>query len=256
MVVTQFHWCLPTLETLVLESDEVHVWRSYLDLAASQIQALYQTLSADERSRAERFYFQQDQHRFIAARGILRAILGRYLRVESNQLRFGYGLYGKPALTGECGGEDLRFNLSHSDGLALYAVTRGREVGVDLERIRADFVDEQVAKRFFSPEEVSALQALPAHLQKEAFFNCWTRKEAYIKARGEGLSFPLDKFEVSLSPGAPAALVSTLSDPQEATRWSLHHLFPGPGYVGALAVEGQSWQLKCWQRPGARSQSW
>jgi 4'-phosphopantetheinyl transferase len=142
---------------------------------------------------------------------------------------------------------ELGFNLAHSHELALYAITRGREVGIDLERIRSNLVDEQIAERFFSPREVVVLRGLPTHRQREAFFNCWTRKEAYVKAKGQGLSIPLDQFDVSLAPGEPAALLSTQWHPQEASRWSLQKLNPGCGYVAALAVEGHDWQVKCWQ---------
>jgi len=241
-------WLHPP-ESLALADDDVHVWRASLNLAAEHMQDLQRTLTADERERAERFHFQKDRERFIVTRGLLRAILSRYLDVEPGQLRFGYSPYGKPALLRESGGEMLRFNLSHSHGLALYAVTRGRAVGIDLEYVRADLANERIAEQFFSPREVAALRALPAGVRAEAFFNCWTRKEAYVKARGEGLSLPLNQFDVSLAPGEPAALVSTRGDPLEAFRWSLQALFPGPGYVAALAVEGHSWRLRCWQWP-------
>lgn len=240
----------PPPKVLTLGSDEVHVWRASLDLPASRVRGLQQTLAADERARAERFYFQKDREHFIVARGVLRDILGRYLDMQPGQLRFCYSPNGKPALAREFGGDALRFNLSHSHGLALYAVNSGREIGVDIERIRHDLAKEQIAERFFSPHEVSVLHALPANMQKEAFFTCWTRKEAYIKATGKGLTFPLDIFDVSLVPGEPAALLSTKWDPQEASRWSLQELNPGPGYVAAIAVEGHHWRLKCWQWPG------
>ncbi len=239
-------WLRPP-ESLRLAYDDVHVWRAFLDLPAWSIQSLAHTLAADERERAERFHFQRDHIRFIVTHGLLRAILGRYVGVEPSQLRFCHNSYGKPALTGEFGGGMIRFNLSHSHELALYAVTRGREVGIDLEYIRADLANEQIAEQFFSPREVAELCALPANVQTAAFFDCWTRKEAYVKARGEGLSLPLDQFDVSLAPGEPAALVSTAEGSSEATRWSLQALFPGPGYAAALAVEGHFWQLKCWE---------
>ena len=239
----------PPPKTLMLESDEVHVWRAALDLKASHVQSLQRTLSADERVRAERFYFPQDRGHFIVARGLLRAILGRYLDMEPGQLRFCYSSYGKPALARESSGDALRFNLSHSHGLALYAVTRGRELGVDLEYLHPHLAYEQLAERFFSPREVTVLRALPTNTQQEAFFNCWTGKEAYIKARGEGLTLRLDQFDVSLAPGEPVALLSTNGDPQEASRWLLQKLAPGSGYIAALAVEGHDWRLKCWQWP-------
>jgi 4'-phosphopantetheinyl transferase len=241
-------WSLPPKD-LVLGSAEVHVWRASLYLEASYIQSLQQILAADELARAGRFYFQKDREHFIVARGLLRIILGRYLDMEPSQLRFCYNHHGKPALDRKLGGDGCSFNLSHSHGLALYAVTRGRKIGVDLERIRPDLADEHIAEQFFSPLEIAALRALHTNIQKEAFFNCWTRKEAYIKAKGKGLSLPLNQFEVSLVPGEPAALFSTNGDPQEAFRWSLQELVPGSNFVAALAVEGHDWQLKCWQWP-------
>jgi 4'-phosphopantetheinyl transferase len=238
-------WDWPPRE-LALGDDEVHVWRAWLDQPASRLPTLLDTLTLDERARAARFHFQRDRARFIVARGVLRVVLGRYLEIAPNRLRFCYSPYGKPALAEEFGGDELRFNLSHSDGLALYALTRGRELGIDLERIRSDLADEQIAERFFSPREVATLRTLPPDLRVEAFFNCWTRKEAYIKAIGEGLSHPLDQFDVSLIPGGPALLLCTRPDPQEASRWSLQELPLGAGYVAALAVEGHGWRSKCW----------
>jgi 4'-phosphopantetheinyl transferase len=222
------------------------VWRIELAQPAAQVEEFRQTLSEDEIARADRFYFEKDRDRFIVARGTLRAILGRYLKRSPHELRFRYSAYGKPSLDDDDGAW-LRFNVSHSHELGLIAVTCGREVGVDIEWIRPDVATEQIAERFFSTHEVAALRALPADRQTEAFFNCWTRKEAYIKARGEGLSFPLDKFDVSLVPGEPARLLRTEGAPQEALRWRLCELLPGPGYVAALAIEGHEWQLQCWQ---------
>jgi 4'-phosphopantetheinyl transferase len=139
----------------------------------------------------------------------------------------------------------LRFNLSHSQDLALYAVTSNREVGVDLEYIQRDFDTRQIAERFFSTREIAALHALPANLQTESFFRCWTRKEAYVKARGEGLSLPLEQFDVSLSPDDPAALLNVAGNPAEVSRWSLRELTPAPGYMAAIAVEGKDLSLSC-----------
>jgi 4'-phosphopantetheinyl transferase len=249
MMTTLDHLWLPPPVNLALPSDEVHVWRASLDQPASRVQSLQHTLTTDELSQAGRFYFQKDRQHFIVARGLLRAILSRYLDVEPGQLRFCYSDYGKPSLAPPSGPKTLNFNLSHSDRLVLYAVTRGREIGIDLERVRPVPEAEQIAERFFSAEENAVFRTLPARLKQEAFFTCWTRKEAYIKARGEGLSLPLDQFDVSLVPGEPAMLLSTRGDPQEAARWSLRELMPGPGYVAAIAVEGHDWRLACWQFP-------
>ena len=239
------YWPLPPAP-LTLGSEEVHVWRAPLDATASQIEKLLETLAPDEQRRAERYHFRRDREHFIVARGVLREILSRYLGLAPGQLGFCYNAYGKPALDSTIGTDMLRFNLSHSHGLALYAITRAREVGVDLEQVRPDFACEQIARQFFSTREVAALRRLPAGMKVAGFFNCWTRKEAYIKARGEGLALPLDGFAVSLTPGEPAALLTSQEFEPEG-RWSLRALDPGPGYVAALAVEGHDWRLNRWQ---------
>jgi 4'-phosphopantetheinyl transferase len=182
-------WSLPP-KMLKLESDEVHVWRASLDLEASSVQHLQPTLCTEEQQRAERFHFQKDRDRFIIARGLLRTLLSRYLGKEPRHLQFVYSQYGKPALSEAYGKDTLCFNVSHSRSLILYAVTLNRNIGVDLEYIRTDFSCEEIAEKFFSPQENSMLSTLPVEMKHKAFFNCWTRKEAYIKATGKGLSFP------------------------------------------------------------------
>jgi len=229
----------------------VHVWCAALDVPESQVRSLWDTLTADERQRAERYIFEKDRTHFVVARGLLRVLLGRYLRQDPPHLRFTYGPHGKPALATDTGRATLCFNVSHSHGLALYAVTRSREVGVDVERIRPEVAQEKIAERFFSPREVTVLRALPTPLQATAFFACWTRKEAYIKAKGEGLALPLDQFDVSLAPGEPAALLRTAWDPQEAACWTLQDLAPASGYRAAVAVAGHAWRLTCWDGPAA-----
>ena len=241
-------WRTPP-EMLMLGSEEVQVWRATLDQTPSQVQSFLHNLAADEQARAEQFYFERDREHFIVARGVLRAILGGYLNRAPECLSFCYSSHGKPSLAGDSDGDTIRFNVSHSHGVALYAVTRGREVGIDLERIRFDLAVAEIAERFFSPREVATLLELSTEAQREAFFRCWTRKEAYIKARGEGLFLPLDEFDVSLAPGEPAAVLSTQRDPSEASRWSLQELTPAPGFVAALAVAGHGWRLTCWQWP-------
>jgi 4'-phosphopantetheinyl transferase len=237
----------PPPRRLILERDTVHVWRVSLAQPQARIQTFLQLCTPDERARAEAYHFQRDRERFIAARGALRTILARYLPRTPEQLRFTYSRYGKPALLETMNERGLRFNISHAHELALCAVTRGREVGVDIEFIREDFASLDIAGRFFSQAEVAALRALPPGAQTLAFFNCWTRKEAYIKARGEGLSHPLDCFTVSLIPGEPARLLSTKNDPQEVSHWCLHELATGAGYAAAIAVEGGPCRLDCWQ---------
>ena len=239
-------WETPPTQ-LILPRNAVHVWRASLHVSASELRAFEDTLAVDERARAERFYFQKHREHFIAGRGLLRNILSRYLDGAPDQLRFCYNSYGKPALTKESGAEGLCFNLSHSHGIALYAITHGREIGVDIEYFRPDVEAEKLAERFFSPREAAVLRTLPEHLRKEGFFNCWTRKEAYIKAEGKGMSIPLSTFDVSLTPGEPAALLRTQNHSQETSRWSLQALNPEPSYAAALAVKGHDRELKCWQ---------
>ncbi len=195
---------------------EVHVWRIPLECGDAALDRLRTFLADDERQRAERFYFEKDRRHFIAGRGALRSLVAGYLNRHPSQVRLAYTNYGKPLLAAEFGSTELRFNLSHSHGLALLAVTRGRDIGVDLEHIRANLDGEQLAERFFSPCEVAVLRSLAPELRREAFFQCWTRKEAYIKANGKGLSLPLDQFDVTLRPGEPAALMATHYDPAEA----------------------------------------
>jgi medium-chain acyl-[acyl-carrier-protein] hydrolase len=224
-----------------LADDEVHVWRVQLDQPDERLEALRRVLAPDEVQRGERFHFEKDRRHYVAGRGILRTLLGRYLGRNPADLQFGYNPQGKPQLAGESAG--LRFNLAHSHGLALVALCRGREIGVDLERIRPEFAGDPVARRFFSPREVATLRALPAERRHEAFFVCWTRKEAYLKATGKGLTLPLDCFDVSLAPDEPAALLATRHDPDEVRRWSMKALIPARDYAGALAVEGNGWRL-------------
>jgi 4'-phosphopantetheinyl transferase len=217
--------------------EEIQIWQVWLDQTPSAVKSLLQALSPDERRRAERFYFQKDRDHYIVTRGALRNILGHRLGVNPGYLQFCYNSYGKPALAPETVGKRLKFNVSHSHGLAILAVTGGREIGVDIELVRQDFSIMEIAQRFFSQREISALVALSPEARPEAFFNCWTRKEAYVKARGTGLSFPLDQFTVSLAPGEPAALLDVVGDSEEVGRWSLFQMPLSPGYVGAVAVQ-------------------
>jgi len=234
-------------EPVILLPDEVHVWRADLDVGPAALLRLHKTLSADEQARADRFYSPVARARYAAGRGILRALLARYLGTPVGDLRFCCNAHGKPALAPGSGPEGLRFNLSHSHSLALFAFAFRREVGVDLEYIRSSQADGHLAERFFSAQEVTALRALPESAQTEAFFHCWTRKEAYIKARGGGLSIGLASFAVSLAPDQLTYLPITGSDGPEAGTWSLRALAPGGGYVAAIAAEGADWSLALWQ---------
>ncbi len=229
----------------------IPVWRVRLDRAPSSCARLEDVLSPEELERARRFRFERDRRRFTLARGALRAILGGYLEVDPRSVVFNYGPQGKPRLAG--GSSGLRFNVAHSGELALIAVSRGRELGVDVEYMRSLTWAGEIAGRFFSPREAATFRSLPAHLAQAAFFACWTRKEAYIKARGGGLSIPLDGFEVSFGPGNPAVLLDVQGDPSEASRWGMAELQPAPGYAGALVAQGKDWHVSLRDWPAGES---
>jgi 4'-phosphopantetheinyl transferase len=225
--------------------DEVHVWCASLLWPARHIQQIRLLLTPDEQARADRFYFEEHRQRFIAGRGILRKLLGHYLNLKPETLRFAYSSYGKPTLAAP-EASSLQFNVSHSADLALYAVTQRRQIGVDIEHVRPVTDIQQIVERFFSPQEQVEWLRLPVEQQEIGFFNCWTRKEAYIKAKGQGLSLPLEQFDVSLTPGQPVKLLADRHD-QDIANWSLETLEPGPGYTGALVVEAPPYKLKCWR---------
>jgi 4'-phosphopantetheinyl transferase len=209
------------------------VWRVPLDAPAQVVGRLRSLLSAEERTRAARFVFEADRRRFVVAHGTLREILAGYVGVAPASLTFASGPLGKPALVEP---RSLRFNLSHSGGLALVAVALGREVGVDLEAHRPLPDLDALAECCFSPGERRALAAVPEAQRLVSFFDGWARKEAFLKLLGDGLARPLDSFDVTLSPGEPALLVRVAGDSISA--WTLHSVQVGPGHAGALAIEG------------------
>jgi 4'-phosphopantetheinyl transferase len=225
----------PCTRLPALGRDDVHLWRAVLEVNALSLCALERTLADDERVRAGRLAFRRDRERFIVARGTLRSLLGHYLGLAPEEVRFAYGPRGKPELSAQGEGAPLRFNVTHSSALALFAFARGRALGVDIERIHADFLDDQVAERFFAPREIAALRALPASQWPRAFFRCWTRKEAYIKAKGDGLSMALDSFAVSLA--ADRVVPLWTDDQGEARRWLLVDVPIDPEFAAALAIE-------------------
>lgn len=227
---------------LRIAADQVDVWRASL-AALPDRQAV---LSPDELGRAARFRFEQDSRHFVAARGWLRTVLARYLDTSPADLRFDYGAHGKPVLSKGC---DLRFNLSHSHDIALLAVTKRRELGIDVEFIKESILGPEIAECCFSAAEIAELRALPREQQRAAFFAGWTRKESYIKGTGAGLFGPLDRFTVSLAPNESHVSLRVHDDEREAARWTLCSLHLGEGYAGALAVEGSDWRLRCFNWP-------
>ena len=225
--------------------DEAHVWQFDPDMQFSGDGQWEILLSSDERERALRFHFPLHRRRFAATHGFLRIVLGGYLYTDPKTLCFRYSDKGKPSLGGMHATSPLRFNLSHSENVVLLAVTLGREIGVDVEYMRPDLELEAIAHRFFSAAERESFDTIPLAQKRVAFFNCWSRKEAFIKAKGDGLSLPLDQFDVSLTPGAPAEILATRPDASEKACWSLRPLEAGPDYAAALVVEGSNVRIVC-----------
>jgi 4'-phosphopantetheinyl transferase len=218
-----------------ISHDQVDLWWENIDSHEAGIPELWRILTEEERSRAQRFRLEKHQRRFILRHGMLREILGRYLEMAPEEVRLRNGPGGKPAVAGE--DPMIRFNLSDSGGYALYAVARGREVGVDVEVIRSKPKAAALMNRFFSANEKAAFQKLGADEQVSAFFAGWTRKEAYVKAIGKGLRFSLDRFDVSLKSGDQNALLNVAGAFKETSRWLLRDIDLGPDFRAALAVE-------------------
>jgi 4'-phosphopantetheinyl transferase len=232
---------------LKLSREVIHIWIASLEQSNCKVQNLSKLLSEDEQDRSMKFCFEKDRKHFIVGRGLLRTFLGRYLDKEPTQLKFYYSQYGKPALDGTVEGNVLNFNLSHSHGLALYAFALDHQIGIDIELIRFIPDVEQIVERFFSTNERSLFRTLSPEQKQIAFFKGWTSKEAYLKATGNGLAYPLDQIEVSLNPKDPPGLLKIVDNADASTQWSLYALQPAPNYIATLAVEGQGWHLKGWQ---------
>jgi 4'-phosphopantetheinyl transferase len=217
---------------LRLSGRAVHVWA--LRTAAPDVLAepFKSILAADEAGRAERFRFRHLRRSFEVSHGALRILLGLYLGRVPSDVHFDYGVNGKPTVANDI---SLKFNLSHSDSLSLLAFTLDCELGVDLERIRPLPDADKMADQFFCPEEAAELKSVSADERDRAFFLCWTRKEAYLKAIGDGLFLPLDTFRVTVRPNAPANLIHVAHDTNAARKWTLHNVDLEPGYAAALA---------------------
>ena len=237
-------WTSPPLHPAA-RSDEVHVWLLEIPGLAALRPRLPALLEPEELARAERFRFDLDRDRFALCRAALRLVLARYVGRPPETLRFGEGPQGKPHLLAG-GFPTIEFNLAHSGELGILAIA-GRAVGVDVERNDPERSGADVARRFFAADEVDRLGGLPPRERSDAFFSCWTRKEAYLKARGEGLSLPLASFSVAFGDGAPPALVRSALGRKETARWRLFDLPTLPGYAGALAVEGEGVRPAFWR---------
>lgn len=229
-------------ESIVLNPGEVHIWRSPLQGQPGADSGFWSSLSEDEKNRANRFHFRQHRLEYIDGRGKLRHLLGQYLQIAPQDIVFDYGKQQKPFIRGS----KLQFNISHSHGLALFAFGLEMEIGVDLEKMSTEIDILELCQQFFAPKEAQTILALSGLSQIEAFYTCWTRKEAFIKAKGQGLSLPLDQFEVSILPEVPARLLATQWDSREADQWFLYPLAPEKHFLGALAVNRSIEALKTW----------
>jgi 4'-phosphopantetheinyl transferase len=227
-----------------LEKDQVHIWSARLDNPSDNVREPASLLSQEERGRASRFVFEPDRARYIQSHAILRILLGHYLEIEPSAVRFSYGQFGQPSLLNvERNASGLSFNMSHSHQAAVYAFVRGRPIGVDVEFMAPKSDLLRIAEQFFSRNEYKALIELFPSEQTQGFYNCWTRKEAFVKALGTGLMLPLDQFDVSLKLGEPAQLLCVKGDSQAVGDWSLKGVTPCPGYNAAMAVRGQNMQV-------------
>lgn len=223
-------WSSPPAR-LELAEDEIAIWKTILERETSDLATLQETLSEHEKERASRFHFARDRDHFIVARGTLKSLLGQYLGIPARSVRFRYGAQHKPALDTDT--PSIDFNISHTQNMAVFAFAHSRRIGIDVEKIQRDFKVEDIAKRYFSSRECQELFSLPAELQSEAFFLCWTRKEAYLKARGEGLHLPLDSFSVRLTPAEPAGFHEGVS-----SEWQILGLSAADEHPMAVVYDG------------------
>lgn len=235
---------LSNLTPLALIAKEVHVWLAMLNFSDQELAEFFALLSANEQARALRFHFPKDYQRFVAARGILRKLLGRYVNCKPQAIEFTYGSHGKPMLAND---PTIQFNVSHSQNVALYAFSNQYEVGIDIEAKDKLRKVEAIAQRFFSTQESAVIKNLSGDSKAEAFFNGWTRKEAFLKALGKGLSYPLKQVEVTMDPKEPAKFLA-LDDPDlKIDDWSLYDLKPLPEFAAALVVKGTPNKIHTWR---------
>jgi 4'-phosphopantetheinyl transferase len=235
----------PSLGELEINDQEVHLWFGSCEDLYPQLSKISGTLSETERMRADKYKFPKDRYRCIIRNGVLRILISFYLSIGPEKIRFNTNQYGKPSIENRHRDILLNFNLSHSNEMVLFAFTLGRRIGVDIEYMKPLKDMNSVIESNFSSNENVELAALPINKREAAFYHCWTQKEAFVKALGEGLSRGLDQFDVSVLPDAPAALKRTAWDQGEAGRWSLTAIHSFPGYAAALAVEGSGYVLQC-----------
>jgi len=236
-----------------LAPTQVHVWCASLDQPPIRSEELAEWLSPDERAHARRLRSEESRSHYINSRGLLRVLIGGYLGMEPSGVQFSIGPHGKPDVGSAGGASLLQFNLSHSEGLVLFAFASRWRVGIDVERIHPISDLDAIIERFFSHREAAQMRALPKERKMDAFFAAWTRKEAYLKAIGDGLTRPLQAVEVSVMPGEPAQLLCVHGNHKETERWRIAELRPAADYTAALVVEAPEWDLVLWLLAGQRT---
>jgi len=233
-----------------IASGELHIWRYSLAAPPERTLVAESLVSPDELARAARFHFPVHRHRYIVGRSQLRRILGSYLKIAPASIAFTYSEFGKPHVPPAQNPAALAFSVSHSEDLCVVAITHIHPLGVDVERIRPDFGGEEVAQSNFAPAEFRELLSLSPDIRPQAFFNCWTRKEAYVKALGAGLQIPLDSFEVSLRPGEPAVFLRGV-----AKDWNLLSFLAADQFQAAVAHRGAEAHVNFFEVPATNNDS-
>jgi len=233
---------------LKLSHDHIDVWRTRLNLPKNEIAKYHALLSTDEVKRANRYKVKHKRCEYIVTRGLLRTILGQTLGRDSKSFVFEYAKHDKPFLPIETSGTPVSFNVSHSHNQALIAVTLDRTIGIDIEYIRHDVEFKKLAKRFFSDQEYQQLDAYDETKLSAAFFACWTRKEAFVKALGDGIAFGLSEFSVSVDPEDDEIPLSTHLDQAQASKWILMNIKTDEDYIAALAVDKYNLKIRCWDQ--------
>ena len=226
-----------TLRSKPLVGTDLHVWRASLNSSSAELLYFQSLLSKEENERAARFYFERDRGRYIAGRGILRTLLGGYLGMDAHRIKIIYGPDGKPMLEDTFNKRRLQFNLSNSNDWAIYIFGWDHPVGIDLEHVRVFDAADDFAKQYFAAQETALLNSLTHDQKWDAFFKFWTAKESFLKAKGSGLTFPLNQVEISLGAGNDARIASINGDLQQAANWRLETFIPIAGYQAAIAVE-------------------
>lgn len=228
----------------VLSPKQINIWRIHLLQDEHVINSCRNLLSGDEIERANRFHFAKHRRRFVIARAAAREILGKYLEISPRKLIFSYGAKGRPEISNDLNKRAMKFSLSHSRDLALLAIAQGLSLGIDVEFINGECATDDIAERVFAPREIRTLRSIIPTRRVEAFFSCWTRKEAYVKALGEGLGMPLKSFDVPFGPGVSAAVISVRMSAKDALTWSIYDINAAPGYKAALVIEGEGHQMR------------